>query len=108
MRYRPIGTSAAFEDVAVYALPETIDFLKEHGEASREDHLKIMGDEAPGKVVIPRHTVRLDEKNRTSDEIIDGVRYLVLCPNESLTEFNREVSPCRSRNFPLHLCVLRF
>jgi glyoxylase-like metal-dependent hydrolase (beta-lactamase superfamily II) len=70
------GLGTAFEDVAAYALPETVDFLKERGEASREDHLKIMGPEAPGKVVIPGHTVRLDEKNRTSEETIDGVRYI--------------------------------
>src|SRR4051812_16855845 len=33
------GLGAAFRDVSVYALPETIAFLKEHGEQSREDHI---------------------------------------------------------------------
>lgn len=84
------GLGTGFEDVAVYALRETIDFLKQHGDASREDHLKAMGDEAPGKVVIPGHAVRPDEKN--SAETIDGVRYVFCRVTDTEIDFHLTIS----------------
>jgi glyoxylase-like metal-dependent hydrolase (beta-lactamase superfamily II) len=63
------GLDTAFSDVAIYALPETISFLKEHGEDSRKDHWK-MGDLAPDAVVVPQETATPGE------ETIDGVTYV--------------------------------
>lgn len=64
------GTGDAFDDIAIYALPETLEFIKENGNTSREDHLQKMGTQAPAKVVVPQHEVTPGE------EIIDGVRYI--------------------------------
>jgi glyoxylase-like metal-dependent hydrolase (beta-lactamase superfamily II) len=63
------GLGTAFRDVPVFALAETVDFLKEHGEESLSDHWK-MGDFAPEVVVVPDGTVQPGE------ETIDGIRYL--------------------------------
>jgi glyoxylase-like metal-dependent hydrolase (beta-lactamase superfamily II) len=63
------GLGTAFSDVAIYALPETISFLNEHGEDSRKDHWK-MGELAPETIVIPERVACLGE------ETIDGVRYV--------------------------------
>ncbi|KUL29423.1 MBL fold metallo-hydrolase [Actinoplanes awajinensis] len=62
------GLGTAFTDVAVHALPETIDFVREHGEDSRKDHGKL-GDLAPARIVVPQHAVAPGE------DVIDGVRY---------------------------------
>src|SRR5205814_10503969 len=35
------GLGTAFSDIPIYALPETISFVKEHGEDSLEDHRKL-------------------------------------------------------------------
>ena len=63
------GLGTAFSDIAIYALPETSDFIKEHGEDSRRDHRKL-GDLAPNKIVVPT------EVAEPGAETIDGVRYL--------------------------------
>jgi glyoxylase-like metal-dependent hydrolase (beta-lactamase superfamily II) len=63
------GLAAGFSDVAIYALPETISFLKDHGEDSRLDHWKL-GDLVPDTVVIPKGTVK------PGAETIDGVKYI--------------------------------
>lgn len=63
------GLAAAFNDVDIYALPETISFLKEHGEDSRLDHWKL-GDFVPDTVVIPKETAK------PGAETIDGVKYI--------------------------------
>jgi glyoxylase-like metal-dependent hydrolase (beta-lactamase superfamily II) len=63
------GLGAAFTDVAVYALPETIRFIQDHGEESRSDHWKL-GDLVPDRIVVPKEAVYPGE------ETIDGVRYL--------------------------------
>lgn len=64
------GLGAAFaDDIRIYALPETIEFLKLHGKDSLEDHVARLGSLAPDRLVIPQHIVLL------GDEIIDGVRY---------------------------------
>jgi glyoxylase-like metal-dependent hydrolase (beta-lactamase superfamily II) len=64
------GVGTAFGDIAIYALPETRDFIKEHGADSVKDHLQKMGDLAPKEIVVPQH---LAEKG---EETIDGVRYI--------------------------------
>jgi glyoxylase-like metal-dependent hydrolase (beta-lactamase superfamily II) len=64
------GLETAFSDVAIYALPETIDFIKEHGEESRMDHLPKMGDLAPKTIVVPQNIAR------PGVETIDGVKYI--------------------------------
>ncbi len=64
------GLGTAFGDIALHALPETIRFIQEHGEDSRQDHLAKMGDLAPEKIVVPTHIARPGE------ETIDGVRYV--------------------------------
>jgi glyoxylase-like metal-dependent hydrolase (beta-lactamase superfamily II) len=63
------GLGTAFGDIAIYALPETISFLKEHGEDSRRDHWKL-GDLAPDTIVVPQ------EIAGPGEETIDGVEYL--------------------------------
>jgi glyoxylase-like metal-dependent hydrolase (beta-lactamase superfamily II) len=62
------GLGVAFSDVTIYALPETISFLTQHGEEAREDHWKL-GDLVPDKIVVPQETAT------PGDETIDGVRY---------------------------------
>jgi glyoxylase-like metal-dependent hydrolase (beta-lactamase superfamily II) len=63
------GLGTGFTDVTVYALPETMSFVQEHGEASRQDHAKL-GDLAPDRIVVPQETATPGE------ETIDGVTYL--------------------------------
>ncbi len=63
------GLATAFSDVAIYALPETIGFLKENGEASRKDHW-MLGSLAPDRIIVPENAVEPGE------ETIDGVRYV--------------------------------
>jgi glyoxylase-like metal-dependent hydrolase (beta-lactamase superfamily II) len=70
------GLGTAFGDIAIYALPETTKFIKEHGEASRKDHLKKLGDQAPKQIVVPQEIVRLDEEKKETEETIDEVRYI--------------------------------
>lgn len=64
------GLATAFSDVSIYALQETIDFIREDGEASRQDHLAKMGDQAPDKILVPQETAKPGE------EIIDGIKYV--------------------------------
>jgi glyoxylase-like metal-dependent hydrolase (beta-lactamase superfamily II) len=63
------GTGAAFGDVPIYALAETADFIRDHGEDSRSDHWKL-GGLVPDRVVVPKGIVEPGE------DTIDGVRYL--------------------------------
>ena len=62
------GMAAAFSDVTVFALPETMSFIEEHGEDSRSDHWKL-GDLVPDSVLVPQKVVGPGE------ETIDGVKY---------------------------------
>jgi glyoxylase-like metal-dependent hydrolase (beta-lactamase superfamily II) len=64
------GLGTAFADVPSYALPETASFIKEHGEASRNDHWKL-GDLAPERIVVPQ------EIAKPGEDTIDGVRYIL-------------------------------
>ena len=71
------GLGTAFRDgINIYALPETTNFIKKHGEASRKNHLKKLGDQAPKEIVVPQNIVRLHDNTEEGDETIDGVRYL--------------------------------
>ncbi|MGO4114018.1 MBL fold metallo-hydrolase [Rhizobium ruizarguesonis] len=63
------GLGAAFSDIPIYALPETKEFLKQHGQDSLNDHWK-MGNLAPKSLIIPEKTVR------AGAEVIDGVKYV--------------------------------
>lgn len=63
------GLGAAFSDITIYALPETMSFIKEHGEESRSDHWKL-GDLVPDRIVVPEQAVTPGE------ETIDGLRYV--------------------------------
>jgi glyoxylase-like metal-dependent hydrolase (beta-lactamase superfamily II) len=64
------GLGTAFSDIAIYALPETIDFIKEHGEESRQDHLAKLGDLAPKTIVVPQNVAE------PGVETIDGMKYV--------------------------------
>ena len=64
------GLATAFRDVAIYALPETIDFIKQQGEATRQDHLAKLGALAPDSILVPQNVAEVGE------ETIDGVTYL--------------------------------
>jgi glyoxylase-like metal-dependent hydrolase (beta-lactamase superfamily II) len=63
------GLGAAFTDVPVHALAETLTFIKDHGETSRDDHWKL-GGLVPDRVVVPQEVVKAGE------DVVDGVRYL--------------------------------
>lgn len=63
------GSGAAFSDVSIHALPETLSFIEEHGEDSRADHWKL-GDFVPDRIVVPEKSVEPGE------EMIDGVKYI--------------------------------
>ncbi|MFF1725440.1 MBL fold metallo-hydrolase [Streptomyces sviceus] len=63
------GLGAAFTDITVHALSETMTFIQDHGEDSRSDHWKL-GDLVPERVVVPKQVVAPGE------ETIDGVRYV--------------------------------
>jgi glyoxylase-like metal-dependent hydrolase (beta-lactamase superfamily II) len=75
------GVGAAFSDVVVYALPETMSFIKEHGEASRSDHWKL-GELVPDRVAVPAREVGPGE------ETIDGVRYVFDRVTETEIDFH--------------------
>jgi glyoxylase-like metal-dependent hydrolase (beta-lactamase superfamily II) len=64
------GLGTAFGDIPIYALRETISFIKEDGEESRKDHLEKLADLAPDRIVIP------DNIARPGVETIDGVTYV--------------------------------
>jgi glyoxylase-like metal-dependent hydrolase (beta-lactamase superfamily II) len=63
------GLGTAFSDLAIYGLQETIDFVRENGETSREDHLGKLGDLAPKTIVVPQNVAK------RGLETIDGVTY---------------------------------
>jgi glyoxylase-like metal-dependent hydrolase (beta-lactamase superfamily II) len=63
------GLSAAFSDVPIYALPETIAFLKANGEAIRADRAQVYGPMVPSSIVIPTHAVTAGR------EVIDGIAF---------------------------------
>jgi len=75
------GLGAALSDVAIYALPETRDFIQQHGEDSRNDHWKL-GDLAPDRIAVPQHVVRPGE------EKIDGVKYTFERVTDNEIDFN--------------------
>lgn len=59
------GIGTAFSDVSIYALPETIAFVRDHGKDSTKDH-----SISPDKIVVPQ------EIAKPGQEIIDGVKYV--------------------------------
>jgi glyoxylase-like metal-dependent hydrolase (beta-lactamase superfamily II) len=65
------GLGTAFEDVPVYALQETIDFIKQQGEATRQDHLPKLKDLAPDKILLPQNVAE------PGTYCIDGVTYIL-------------------------------
>ncbi|MER6068558.1 MBL fold metallo-hydrolase [Streptomyces sp. NPDC001817] len=75
------GLGTAFSDIAIYALPETMSFIQEHGEASRSDHWKL-GDLAPDQIVVPKQAVS------PGTETIDGVRYVFDRVTETEIDFH--------------------
>ncbi len=56
------GLGTAFSDIAIYELPETISFLKEHGEDSRRDHWKL-GDLAPDSTRLCTRLVQIHRQS---------------------------------------------
>lgn len=75
------GSSAAFGDVPIHALPETASFIAEHGEDSLRDHWKL-GDLAPDSIVAPKETVSPGEC------AIDGVKYVFDRVTETEVDFH--------------------
>jgi len=63
------GVSAAFGDVPVYALAETIEFLKANGEQIRQDRAAVYGGFVPASIVVPNHVAK------PGKEVIDGITY---------------------------------
>ena len=70
------GLGTAFRDIDIYALPETIKFIKKHGEKSRQDHLKKLRALAPKRIVVPQNIAGPAEGKKEKAEIIDGVKYI--------------------------------
>jgi glyoxylase-like metal-dependent hydrolase (beta-lactamase superfamily II) len=66
------GLGAAFADVPIYAVPETIAFLKANGEAIRADRAKVYGPMVPSSIVVPTHAVS------PGTEVIDGITFELL------------------------------
>ncbi|OLZ65535.1 MBL fold metallo-hydrolase [Streptomyces sp. IMTB 2501] len=64
------GLGAAFRDVTVYALSETMTFIHEHGDESLSDHWKLGG-------LLPEHIVVPKQVASPGQETIDGVRYVL-------------------------------
>ncbi|GAA2903627.1 MBL fold metallo-hydrolase [Actinoplanes cyaneus] len=64
------GVGTAFGDVPIHALVETRDFIREHGEDSKNDHEKKLGDLGPRRIVVPQEIVEPGE------ETVDGVGYV--------------------------------
>jgi glyoxylase-like metal-dependent hydrolase (beta-lactamase superfamily II) len=66
------GLGAAFSDCAnvMYALPETIEFIKENGEQSRQDHAAKLGSNLPDQIVVPENVAK------PGLETIDGINYV--------------------------------
>lgn len=66
------GLGTAFGDVPIYALPETMSFIKDHGEDSRSDHLAKLGaDLIPDRIVVPQETAKPGE------DTVDGLTYVL-------------------------------
>lgn len=51
------GLASAFSDLPIHALPETIDFIREHGEDVRIARKAVYGDFVPESIVIPGNVV---------------------------------------------------
>jgi glyoxylase-like metal-dependent hydrolase (beta-lactamase superfamily II) len=86
------GFGTAFDDIPIYALHETTRFIEEHGEASRKDHLKKLGDQAPNRIVVPQNIVRLDEQKKATEDIIDGERYIFTRVTDTEIDFLLTIS----------------
>ena len=82
------GLATAFSDIDIYALPETISFLKDHGEDSIKDHSGKLGDLVPDGVVVPQQIARAGE------ETIAGVEYVFS------KETNNEIDFCLTLRLP--------
>lgn len=59
----------SFEDVPIYALPDTIREIEETGEQTRVARKEMMGDVIPDRVVLPGETLE------TGAFTVDGIRY---------------------------------
>jgi glyoxylase-like metal-dependent hydrolase (beta-lactamase superfamily II) len=75
------GSGVAFSDVPIYALPETADFIQEHGADSVGDHWKL-GSFAPDRIAVPKETVTPGECT------IDGLRYVFDRVTETEVDFH--------------------
>jgi len=68
------GLGTAFSDLpttSIYALAETLDFIRDHGKDSLGDHTGKLGDQAPDKIVVPGSIAR------PGVDTIDGVTYVI-------------------------------
>jgi glyoxylase-like metal-dependent hydrolase (beta-lactamase superfamily II) len=75
------GLGAAFRDVTVHALSETMTFIHEHGEESLGDHWKLGG-------LLPEHVVVPKQVASPGRETIDGVGYVLDRVTDTETDFH--------------------
>jgi glyoxylase-like metal-dependent hydrolase (beta-lactamase superfamily II) len=79
------GLGAAFADCEIYALPETIKFLKEYGEAIRSQSAQAYGPLVTEKLAIPQHEIT------EGTETIDGLKYEYVIHKHTETEYHLSI-----------------
>jgi glyoxylase-like metal-dependent hydrolase (beta-lactamase superfamily II) len=75
------GIGAAFSDTQIYALPETIEFLKQAGEGIRAALSQVYGAFVTDKVAIPQNVAR------EGKDVVDGIEFEVVKNTDSETDF---------------------
>lgn len=79
------GLGAAFSDCDIYALPETIESLKQYGEIVRSQSAQAYGDFVTKQLAIPQNEVQVGK------EMIDGVNYEFVVHQHTETEFHLSI-----------------
>lgn len=73
------GLGAGFDDLDIYALPESIRYIEEEGEALRAHSAEIYGDAVPKSLVVPRKIAQ------AGTVVIDSVTWEIVSFSEAET-----------------------
>ena len=79
------GIGAAFADCEIYALQETIDFIKVAGESIRDELAKGYGDFVTKTIAVPQNVITAGE------ETIDGLKLEHVLHKDTETEFHLSI-----------------